>query len=103
MNVSEFLQSLLPLLVPLVLGLVVPYLVDGLKTLSARLDASSALVKNIAAVLVAALTTACTTWLGMGEVAGTVLSWDNATWQTILAAALGIALKRGQQLKARAT
>ena len=98
------LEKALGLLLPMLIGLVVPYCVDGLKRAVAWLDTAPPMVKQGMAFVVAAVATGLATALGIA-VPTDLAAWDGPLVQTILAGLLGIAMKQQRQvaaLKARA-
>lgn len=85
-------------IIPILVGVVTPYIVDALKKLSSKLDNAPAYVKQGAAVLTAAAATMLTTVIDVG-VPSDLAQWDTAAVKTVLAALLGIAIKQHKQLK----
>lgn len=92
------LDKLLALGLPLVVGLIVPYCVDGLKRAVAWLDTAPPTVKQGMAFVVAAVATGLAQALGV-NVPTDLAAWDGPMVQTILAGLLGIALKQQKQVK----
>ena len=84
-------------LIPLLIGLVVPHVLDLLKRASAWLDGSPAQVKQVMAFVIAGLATALATALGI-TVPTDLAAWDGPLVQTILAGLLGIAMKQNKQI-----
>lgn len=92
------LSKALDLVLPLIVGLVVPHIVDLLKRASAWLDTAPAQVKQVMAFVIAGGATALAQALGI-SVPTELAAWDAAFVQTALAGLLGIAMKQNKQLK----
>lgn len=91
-------SKLLEMALPLLIGLVVPYCVDGLKRAVSWLDKSPPAVKQGMAFVVAAVATGLATAFGI-NVPTDLANWDAPLIQTILAGFIGIALKQQKQVK----
>lgn len=96
---TDVLNSLLNVVIPVVIGIATTPVVDALKRASNWLDAAPAIVKNLVVVAVAGLSTYLAHWLGQA-VPDDVLHWDANTVSAILAAVVAAARKRGQQVVA---
>lgn len=83
---------------PILVGIITPHVVDALKKASAWLDAAPAYVKQAAAVVVAGIATMLSTVAGVG-VPADLEQWDAALVKTVVAALLGIAIKQHKQLR----
>ena len=92
------LEKGLGLILPLLIGLVVPFCVDGLKRAAKWLDAAPPAVKQAMAFVVAAMATGLATALGIA-VPTDLAAWDGPLVQTILAGLLGIAMKQQKQVQ----
>lgn len=87
-------------LVPIVVGIVTPYIVDALKRASAWLDAAPVYVKQGVAVAFAGAATMLSTALEMG-LPSDPAQWNAAVIKTVVAALLGIAIKQQKQLRSK--
>lgn len=92
------ISKALDLVLPLLVGLLVPYAVDMLKRASAWLDASPPQVKQVMAFVVAGVATSLAQMLGVG-VPTELAQWDAPLVQSLLAGLLGIAMKQQRQVK----
>lgn len=92
------MTKLLDLVLPLVVGLIVPFALDLLKKASAWLDAAPATVKQVMAFVIAGLCTSLAQLLGIA-VPTDLAAWDGPFVQTVLAGLLGITLKQQKQVK----
>jgi len=88
----------LKVVTPVLVGMLVPLVVDALKRVNGWLDTAPGYVKQGVAVAVAALATSLSTLLG-APLPADLAAWDTAVVQTLCAAALGVAIKQGKQLK----
>ena len=95
---SAALALAVKVLSPLLIGVVTPFALDGLKHLNARLDAAPAYVKQAVAILLASFGTAATHLLGV-ELPTDLAAWDGDVVKALVAGFLAIAIKQHQQLK----
>ena len=97
------ISKLLELVLPLLVGLIVPVVLDLLKRTMSWLDQSPTIVKQLAAFVIAGVATVLAQTLGIA-VPSDLASWDTTAVQTFVAALLGIVIKQQKQvtkLKAR--
>ena len=95
---SAALSLAVKVLSPLLIGVITPFALDGLKHLNARLDAAPAYVKQTVAILLASLGTAATHLLGV-ELPTDLAAWDGDVVKALVAGFLAISIKQHQQLK----
>lgn len=91
------ISKLLEVVLPLVVGLIVPVVLDLLKRTMSWLDQSPTFVKQGAAFAIAGLATVLTQVAGIA-VPAELASWDTTLVQTLVAALLGIAIKQQKQV-----
>lgn len=92
------LSQLFEMMLPIVVGIITPYCVDGLKLVNSWLDKAPAVVKQAMAVVIAGLITGITNIVGHG-LPTDLAQWDTAAVQSVVAALLGIAIKQQKQKK----
>lgn len=86
------------LVLPLLVGIIVPFAVDLLKHANKWLDKSPAPVKQTMALVIAGLVTAIATLLGV-SLPTDLSMWDAGVLNTVIAGLLGIAWKQHKQLQ----
>lgn len=91
------LDKLIDLLLPLLVGMVVPSLLDLLKRANKWLDAAPAAVKQTMAFVIAGGVTALAQALGL-TLPTDLAQWDGPLVATVVAGLLGIARKQHTQL-----
>lgn len=87
----------LKLFTPIIIGVLTPFAVDGLKRINAWLANAPAYVKQAAAIAVATVATMLTEVVGVG-VPADLTQWDGDVLKALLAGFLAIAIKQHKQL-----
>jgi hypothetical protein len=83
---------------PIVIGLITPFAVDGIKSMVGFVDKSPAYVKQGLAIAIAAVGTALTDFVG-ADIPTDLALWDGEVIKTLVAGFLAIAIKQHKQLK----
>jgi hypothetical protein len=95
---SAALALAVKILSPILVGVITPFALDGLKHLNATLDKSPAYVKQTLAIGIASVGTAATHLVGV-ELPTDLAAWDGDIIKALVSGFLAIAIKQHQQLK----
>ena len=90
------------MLLPIIVGIIVPFAVDALKLANRWLDKAPAPVKQTMALVIAGLITATAAVLGI-PLPTDLGAWDAGLINTVIAGLLGIAWKQHKQLQRHGT
>jgi hypothetical protein len=92
------LSLAMKVLSPIVIGLITPFALDGIKNMVGFVDKSPAYVKQGLAIAIAAVGTALTDFVG-ADIPTDLALWDGEVIKTLVAGFLAIAIKQHKQLK----
>ena len=95
---SAALSLALKVISPIIIGLITPFAVDGIKSMVGFVDKSPAYVKQGLAIAIAAVGTALTDFVG-ADIPTDLALWDGEVIKTLVAGFLAIAVKQHKQLK----
>jgi hypothetical protein len=97
---NTMLTLAVKLLSPILIGLVTPFVLDGIKQASAVIDGLPAYAKQGLAIAIASLATALANLVGT-DIPTDLALWDGEVVKALVAGFLAIAIKQHKQLKAK--
>jgi hypothetical protein len=97
---NTMLTLAVKLLSPILIGLVTPFVLDGIKQTSAVIDGLPAYAKQGLAIAIASLATALANLVGT-DIPTELALWDGEVVKALVAGFLAIAIKQHKQLKAK--
>jgi hypothetical protein len=97
---NTMLTLAVKLLSPILIGLVTPFVLDGIKQASAVIDGLPAYAKQGLAIAIASLATALANLVGT-DIPTELALWDGEVVKALVAGFLAIAIKQHKQLKAK--
>jgi hypothetical protein len=90
----------LKIISPILIGVITPFALDGIKQISASVDGLPAYAKQGLAIGIASLATGLTSVIGT-DLPTDLAMWDGEAVKALVAGFLAIAIKQHKQLKAK--